>query len=82
MQADYRSHYTQKEPFRLVVLPLCGSQKRQEKPAFVDKEVLQMNKLSDEQLNHISGGDTALFDIYIDEMRQKYHVDSESLLFS
>ena len=41
-----------------------------------------MNKLSDEQLNHISGGDTALFDIYIDEMRQKYHVDSESLLFS
>ena len=41
-----------------------------------------MNKLYDEQLNNISGGDTALFDIYIDEMRQKYNVESESLLFS
>lgn len=41
-----------------------------------------MNKLNNEQLKQITGGDTALFDIYIDDMRKKYNVDSESLLFS
>ena len=41
-----------------------------------------MKKLYNDQLNQVTGGDTALFDIYIDEMRQKYNVESESLLFS